>query len=70
MSFFPFVLVCVILHMQLEVVEIGLDQCGPSAERKIALIDKNRDLYLTSVRHLGRESKICKIGEKGRRELN
>ncbi|KAG7215614.1 hypothetical protein INR49_022140 [Caranx melampygus] len=46
----------------LEVVEIALDQCGPSTERKIALIDKNRDLYLTSVRHLGREPKICKIG--------
>lgn len=50
------------LSHKLEVVEIALDQCGPSAERKIALIDKNRDLYLTSVRHLGREPKICKIG--------
>uniref|UniRef100_A0A672FX45 Uncharacterized protein n=1 Tax=Salarias fasciatus TaxID=181472 RepID=A0A672FX45_SALFA len=46
----------------LDVVEIALDQSGPSADRKIALIDKNRDLYLTSVRHLGREPKICKIG--------
>uniref|UniRef100_A0A4W6C2E8 Intraflagellar transport 80 homolog (Chlamydomonas) n=1 Tax=Lates calcarifer TaxID=8187 RepID=A0A4W6C2E8_LATCA len=45
-----------------QVVEIALDQCGPSTERKIALVDKNRDLYLTSVRHLGREPKICKIG--------
>uniref|UniRef100_A0AAQ5Y8Z3 Intraflagellar transport 80 homolog (Chlamydomonas) n=1 Tax=Amphiprion ocellaris TaxID=80972 RepID=A0AAQ5Y8Z3_AMPOC len=50
------------LTHKLEVVEIALDQCGPSTERKIALIDKNRDLYLTSVRHLGREPKICKIG--------
>ncbi|KAK2847315.1 hypothetical protein Q5P01_010314 [Channa striata] len=50
------------LTHELEVVEIALDQCGPSTERKIALIDKNRDLYLTSVRHLGREPKICKIG--------
>lgn len=55
--------------MKLEVVEIALDQCGPSTERKIALIDKNRDLYLTSVRHLGREPKVCKIGKTGRREL-
>uniref|UniRef100_A0A8C4GIU6 Intraflagellar transport 80 homolog (Chlamydomonas) n=1 Tax=Dicentrarchus labrax TaxID=13489 RepID=A0A8C4GIU6_DICLA len=47
---------------KLEVVEVALDQSGPSNERKIALIDKNRDLYLTSVRHLGREPKICKIG--------
>nr|XP_019943476.1 PREDICTED: intraflagellar transport protein 80 homolog isoform X2 [Paralichthys olivaceus] len=50
------------LTHKLEVVEIALDQCGPSTERKIAFIDKNRDLYLTSVRHLGREPKICKIG--------
>ncbi|KAM4743150.1 intraflagellar transport protein 80 homolog isoform 2-T2 [Anableps anableps] len=50
------------LTHKLEVLEIALDQCGPSTERKIALIDKNRDLYLTSVRHLGREPKICKIG--------
>ncbi|XP_063349936.1 intraflagellar transport protein 80 homolog isoform X1 [Pelmatolapia mariae] len=48
-------------HKQ-EVLEIALDQCGPSTDRKIALIDKNRDLYLTTVRHLGREPKICKIG--------
>ncbi|XP_070685192.1 intraflagellar transport protein 80 homolog [Pempheris klunzingeri] len=47
---------------KLEVVDVALDQCGPSTERKIALVDKNRDLYLTSVRHLGREPKICKIG--------
>ncbi|XP_068173450.1 intraflagellar transport protein 80 homolog [Antennarius striatus] len=50
-----------LIHM-LEVAEVALDQCGPSTERKIALIDKNRDLYLTSVHHLGREPKICKIG--------
>ncbi|XP_028275364.1 intraflagellar transport protein 80 homolog [Parambassis ranga] len=50
------------LTHKLEVVEIALDQCGPSTERKIALIDKNRDLYLTSVRNRGREPKICKIG--------
>ncbi|XP_074535318.1 intraflagellar transport protein 80 homolog isoform X2 [Halichoeres trimaculatus] len=50
------------LSHKLEVVEVALDQCGPSNERKIALVDKNRDLYLTSVRHLGREPKICKIG--------
>ncbi|KAI4815665.1 hypothetical protein KUCAC02_005802, partial [Chaenocephalus aceratus] len=50
------------LTHKLEVVEIALDQSGPSNERKIALIDKNRDLYVTSVRHLGRETKICKLG--------
>ncbi|KAM6961470.1 intraflagellar transport protein 80 homolog [Aplochiton taeniatus] len=50
------------LTHKMEVVQIALDQCGPSNERKIALVDKNRDLYLTSVRRLGREPSICKIG--------
>lgn len=49
---------------QMEVMEIALDQCGASNDRKIALIDKNNDLYLTSVRRLGREQSIHKIGEK------
>lgn len=53
----------------MEVLEIALDQCGPSSDRKIALIDKNRDLHLTSVRHLGREPKVCKIGETSSTEL-
>uniref|UniRef100_A0A1A7YHY2 Intraflagellar transport 80 homolog n=1 Tax=Iconisemion striatum TaxID=60296 RepID=A0A1A7YHY2_9TELE len=47
---------------KLEVVEMALDQCGQSNERKIAFIDKNRDLYLTYVRHLRKEPKVCKIG--------
>nr|XP_046245222.1 intraflagellar transport protein 80 homolog isoform X2 [Scatophagus argus] len=50
------------LTHKLEVLEVALDQCGPSTDRKIALIDKNRDLYLTTLCHLGRESKISKIG--------
>lgn len=50
------------LMHKIEVVEIALDQCGPSGERKIAIIDKNRDLYLTSVRHTGRDHNISKIG--------
>uniref|UniRef100_A0A8C7L7T0 Intraflagellar transport 80 homolog (Chlamydomonas) n=1 Tax=Oncorhynchus kisutch TaxID=8019 RepID=A0A8C7L7T0_ONCKI len=41
---------------------IALDQCGPSSDRKIAVIDKNRDLYLTAVHRLYREHNICKIG--------
>ena len=32
-------------HRQ-EVVEVALEQTGPSHERKLAVIDKNRDLYL------------------------
>ncbi|KAG9348323.1 hypothetical protein JZ751_002058 [Albula glossodonta] len=50
------------LTHKMEVMEIALDQCGMSTDRKIALIDKNRDLYLTSVRRFGREQKISKIG--------
>ncbi|XP_072320219.1 intraflagellar transport protein 80 homolog [Eucyclogobius newberryi] len=49
------------LTHKMEVVDVALDQCGPFSERKIAFIDKNRDLYLTSVHH-GRQPKICKIG--------
>ena len=44
-------------------VEVALDQSGPPGERKVALIDKNRDLYLSPVRRLGREPCVCKIGE-------
>ncbi|KAJ8256291.1 hypothetical protein COCON_G00184430 [Conger conger] len=50
------------LTHKMEVVEIALDQCGTVNERKIALIDRNRDLYLTSVRRFGREEKANKIG--------
>lgn len=47
---------------QLEVLEIALDQCGPSAERRLAIVDKNTDLYLTSVRVFGTERKTLKLG--------
>ncbi|XP_053728928.1 intraflagellar transport protein 80 homolog [Synchiropus splendidus] len=50
------------LTHKLEVAEIALDQCGAANERRIALIDKNRDLYLAPIRYLGKEPKVCKIG--------
>ncbi|XP_053544624.1 intraflagellar transport protein 80 homolog isoform X2 [Ictalurus punctatus] len=50
------------LTHKMEVMEIALDQCGASNDRKIALIDKNNDLYLTSARRLGREQRMHKIG--------
>uniref|UniRef100_A0A673GGL4 Uncharacterized protein n=1 Tax=Sinocyclocheilus rhinocerous TaxID=307959 RepID=A0A673GGL4_9TELE len=50
------------LNHKIEVVFVALDQCGSSNDRRIALIDKNRDLYLTSVRKLGRAHSIHKIG--------
>ncbi|XP_026138840.1 intraflagellar transport protein 80 homolog isoform X2 [Carassius auratus] len=50
------------LTHKIEVVFVALDQCGSSSDRRIALIDKNRDLYLTSVRKLGRAHSMHKIG--------
>uniref|UniRef100_UPI00398E3A1C intraflagellar transport protein 80 homolog isoform X3 n=1 Tax=Pristiophorus japonicus TaxID=55135 RepID=UPI00398E3A1C len=47
---------------KIEVMEVALDQFGSLNERKIAIIDKNRDLYITSVRRSGKERKIIKIG--------
>uniref|UniRef100_A0A674ND32 Intraflagellar transport 80 homolog (Chlamydomonas) n=1 Tax=Takifugu rubripes TaxID=31033 RepID=A0A674ND32_TAKRU len=49
------------LTHKLEMLEIALDQCGPSAERKIAFIDKNRDLHLAFVRHLSQEREISMV---------
>ncbi|XP_005092728.1 intraflagellar transport protein 80 homolog [Aplysia californica] len=46
---------------KVEVMDIGLDQCGITAERRITLVDKNRDLFLTSVRIFGAERKVIKL---------
>ena len=48
---------------QVEVLEIALDQCGSATERKLAMVDKNRDLFLTSVRIFGAERKSTKMGK-------
>ncbi|XP_075793942.1 intraflagellar transport protein 80 homolog isoform X2 [Pelodiscus sinensis] len=45
-----------------DITEIALDQKGLTNERKIAFIDKNRDLYITSVKRFGKEQKVIKIG--------
>ncbi|NXM70313.1 IFT80 protein, partial [Serilophus lunatus] len=50
------------LSHKTEIVEIALDQKGLTNERKIAFIDKNRDLYITSVKRFGKEQKIVNIG--------
>ncbi|XP_064418295.1 intraflagellar transport protein 80 homolog isoform X1 [Latimeria chalumnae] len=50
-----------LLH-KIEIMEIALDQFGSANERKIAIIDKNRDLYIASVRKFGKEQKMIKIG--------
>ncbi|XP_015262731.1 PREDICTED: intraflagellar transport protein 80 homolog [Gekko japonicus] len=50
------------LSHKTEILEIALDQKGLTNERKIAFVDKNRDLYITSVKRFGKEQKIIKIG--------
>jgi intraflagellar transport protein 80 len=39
-----------IIHM-LEITEIALDQYGLGSERKLAVLDRNHDLYLTPIHH-------------------
>jgi intraflagellar transport protein 80 len=46
----------------MEISELALDQSGLSNERKIAFVDKNRDLYITNVRIIGNNRKIHKLG--------
>ncbi|XP_071838228.1 intraflagellar transport protein 80 homolog [Apostichopus japonicus] len=50
------------LAHKMEVIEVHLDHCGPPAERRLALIDKNRDLYLSTVRNFGKPAKVVKLG--------
>ncbi|XP_033058715.1 intraflagellar transport protein 80 homolog isoform X3 [Trachypithecus francoisi] len=45
-----------------EILEIALDQKGLTNDRKIAFIDKNRDLCITSVKRFGKEEQIIKLG--------
>ncbi|XP_066266233.1 intraflagellar transport protein 80 homolog [Branchiostoma lanceolatum] len=47
---------------KMEVMEVALDQCGPAPERRLALVDKNRDLYLAQVRAVGGARKVIKLG--------
>lgn len=43
--------------------EIALSQCGPTSDRQLAIIDKNRDLYLTPIKHIGPAERLVKLGE-------
>lgn len=47
---------------KMEVMEVALDQYGSASERRLAIIDKNRDLYLTQVRVYGSARKTIKLG--------
>ena len=50
------------LFCQMEVQEIALDKCGSQSERRLCVIDKNRDLYLTQCRVYGSDRKTVKLG--------
>lgn len=49
--------------MQTEVMEICLDKTGSATERRLAIVDRNRDLYLTQVRVFGTARKTVKLGK-------
>ncbi|XP_015761944.1 PREDICTED: intraflagellar transport protein 80 homolog isoform X2 [Acropora digitifera] len=50
------------LQHMLEVMEIALSQCGSTCDRQLAIIDKNRDLYITPIKHIGPAEKLVKLG--------
>ena len=45
----------------MEVMEVALDKSGSAVERRMAIVDKNRDLYLTQVRVYGAARKTVKL---------
>lgn len=49
-----------IIH-KLEVQQLSLSQCGSTSDRYLAVIDKNKDLYLTAVRRLEAHYQITKL---------
>jgi hypothetical protein len=48
--------------LQMDVMEVALDKTGSAVERRLAIVDKNRDLYLTQVRIYGSARKTVKLG--------
>jgi len=46
----------------MEVVDIALSQCGSTNERQLTIIDKNRDMYLATVKHIGASGKFVRLG--------
>ncbi len=47
---------------KVEISEISLDQSGNTSDRKLAFVDKNRDLYIINVRTPGNSRRTYKIG--------
>ena len=50
------------IFLKCEISELAVDHIGPPNDRKLAFVDKNRDLYVTSVRVIGNSRKINKLG--------
>ena len=48
---------------QTDIMELALNQSGPATERQLAIIDKNKDLYLRAVRQYGTD-RVVKLGMK------
>lgn len=46
---------------KIEVTQVGIDQCAPSIHHRLAIIDKNKDLYLVSLRD-GKTLQSIKLG--------
>ncbi|KAK3738527.1 hypothetical protein QZH41_012034, partial [Actinostola sp. cb2023] len=46
----------------LEVADIAVSQCGPSSDRQLTIIDKNGDMYLAPVKHIGAAGKFVRLG--------
>ncbi|XP_075535899.1 intraflagellar transport protein Oseg5 isoform X2 [Dermacentor variabilis] len=46
---------------KIEVTQVGIDQCAPLIHRRLAIIDKNKDLYLVSLRD-GKTLQSIKLG--------
>ncbi|KER26913.1 hypothetical protein T265_13899, partial [Opisthorchis viverrini] len=44
-----------------DVLQIGLDQCGSPLHQRLAILDRNKDLYLMSVRVFGTNRKSTKL---------
>lgn len=49
------------LQHTVEVMEIAIDQFGSPNDRRLAIIDKNRDLFLAGVRLYGSQRKFVKL---------
>ena len=56
---------------KVEISEIALDQSGNSNDRKLAFVDKNRDLFIVNVRNSALNSrKINKLGKLSQKLKN